>query len=417
VEVFQTFTKRSEQRMAKDRINRDELADKLVERAAEAEDPLRTMAELITGFLMEAEVATKVGAEAHERSEQRITHRNGYRDRRWDTRLGTLQLQVPKVREGGYVPSFIEHRKRSEQALISVIQEAVVKGVSTRKIEAVLEELGIAGVSAGQVSQLCAALDEKVRKFREGPLGEVRYVWVDALYEKVRVDDRVESMAVVIATGANLQGRREVLGFDVIAAESEEGWAEFFKGLKERGLRGVKLVISDAHTGLKAAVRKVLKVEWQRCKVHFYRNILVHVPKRSQAEVSEAMKAVFVQRDEKSAKTKAADLARQFQARFAKAMEIFEAGIEDVLSYLHYPQPHRVRISSTNPLERLNLEIRRRTRVVGIFPNTAACLRLIGMLLVEKNDDWLTDDKAYLTFDDAPVEESAAKVVSMVAGQ
>ncbi|MFZ1014245.1 MAG: IS256 family transposase [Terracidiphilus sp.] len=403
--------------MAKDRINRDELADKLVERAAEAEDPLRTMAELITGFLMEAEVANQVGAEAHERTEQRTTHRNGYRDRRWDTRLGTMQLQVPKVREGGYVPSFIEHRKRSEQALISVIQEAVVKGVSTRKIEAVLEELGIAGVSAGQVSQLCAALDEKVRKFREGPLGEIRYVWVDALYEKVRVDDRVESMAVVIATGANLQGRREVLGFDVIAAESEEGWAEFFKGLKERGLHGVKLVISDAHTGLKNAVRKVLKVEWQRCKVHFYRNVLVHVPKRSQGEVSEAMKAVFVQRDEKSAKTKAADLVRQFQSRFAKAMEIFEAGIDDVLSYLHYPQPHRVRISSTNPLERLNLEIRRRTRVVGIFPNPAACLRLIGMLLVEKNDDWLTDDKAYLTFDDAPVEESAAKVVSMAASQ
>lgn len=403
--------------MAKDRINRDELADKLVERAAEAEDPLRTMAELITGFLMEAEVASKVGAEAHERSEQRTTHRNGYRDRRWDTRLGTLQLQVPKVREGGYVPSFIEHRKRSEQALISVIQEAVVKGVSTRKIEAVLEELGIAGVSAGQVSQLCAALDEKVRKFREGPLGEIRYVWMDALYEKVRVDDRVESMAVVIATGVNLQGRREVLGFDVIAAESEEGWAEFMKGLKERGLRGVKLVISDAHTGLKAAVRKVLKVEWQRCKVHFYRNVLVHVPKRSQAEVSEAMKAVFVQRDEKSAQTKASDLVRQFQARFAKAMEIFEAGIDDVLSYLHYPQSHRVRISSTNPLERLNLEIRRRTRVVGIFPHPAACLRLIGMLLVEKNDDWLTDDKAYLSFDDAPVEESAAKIVSMAAGQ
>jgi putative transposase len=403
--------------MAKDRINRDELADKLVERAAEAEDPLRTMAELITGFLMEAEVTAKVGAEVHERSEQRITQRNGYRDRRWDTRLGTLQLQVPKVREGGYVPSFIEHRKRSEQALISVIQEAVVKGVSTRKIEAVLEEFGIAGVSAGQVSQLCTALDEKVRKFREGPLGEIRYVWVDALYEKVRVDDRVESMAVVIATGANLQGRREVLGFDVIAAETEEGWAEFLKSLKERGLRGVKLVISDAHTGLKAAVRKVLKVEWQRCKVHFYRNVLVHVPKRSQAEVSEAMKAVFVQRDEKSAKTKAADLVRQFQTRFAKAMEIFEAGIDDVLSYLHYPQPHRVRISSTNPLERLNLEIRRRTRVVGIFPNPAACLRLIGMLLVEKNDDWLTDDKAYLSFDDAPVEESASKVVSMAAGQ
>jgi len=403
--------------MAKDRIERDELASKLFEEAAGAEDPLRKIAEMVTGFLMEAEVTAKVGAEPHERSEERATHRNGYRPRRWDTRLGTLELQVPKIREGGYVPSFIEHRKRSEQALISVIQEAVVKGVSTRKIESVLEEFGIAGVSAGQVSQLCAALDEKVRKFREGPLGEIRYVWVDALYEKVRVDERIESMAVVIATGVNLQGRREVVGFDVIAAETEEGWTEFFKSLKERGLHGVKLVISDAHTGLKNAVRKVLKTEWQRCKVHFYRNVLVHVPKRSQAEVSEAMKAVFVQRDKKSAESKAADLVRQFQTRFAKAMEIFESGIDDVLSYLHYPQPHRVRISSTNPLERLNLEIRRRTRVVGIFPNTAACLRLIGMLLVEKNDDWLTDDKAYLTFDDAPAEDSATKVVSMAAGQ
>src|SRR6476620_3243443 len=238
--------------MAKDRIERNELADKLVEKASAAEDPLRAMAELIADFVMEAEVAQKVGAEPHERSSERTGYRNGYRDRRWDTRLGTLQLQVPKVREGGYVPSFIEHRKRSEQALISVIQEAVVKGVSTRKIEAVLEELGIAGVSAGQVSQLCAALDEKVRQFRGRPLGESRYVWVDALYEKVRTDNRVESMAVVIATGVNPQGQREVLGFDVIAAETEEGWAAFFKTLKERGLTGVKLVISDAHTGLKA---------------------------------------------------------------------------------------------------------------------------------------------------------------------
>ena len=401
--------------MAKDRIERDELAGKLFEEAALAEDPLRKIAEMVTSFLMETEVAEKVGAEAHERSEARTTHRNGYRPRRWDTRLGTLNLEVPKVREGGYVPSFIEHRKRSEQALISVIQEAVVKGVSTRKIESVLEELGIAGVSAGQVSQLCATLDEKVRKFREAPLGEIRYVWVDALYEKVRVDERVESMAVVIATGVNLEGRREVLGFDVIAAETEEGWTEFFKTLKDRGLRGVKLVVSDAHTGLKNAVRKVLKVEWQRCKVHFYRNVLAQVPKRSQSEVSEAMKAVFVQRDKKSAETKAADLVRQFQTRFQKAMEIFEAGIDDVLSYLHYPSAHRTRISSTNPLERLNLEIRRRTRVVGIFPNSHACLRLIGMLLVEKNDDWLTDDKAYLTFDDAPAEEN--KLVALAANK
>jgi putative transposase len=403
--------------MAKDRIDRDELASKLVETASAADDPLRAMAEMVTDFLMEAEVTAKVGAEPHERSADRTTYRNGHRERRWDTRLGTLTLNVPKLREGGYVPSFIEHRKRSEQALISVIQEAVVKGVSTRKIESVLEQFGIAGVSAGQVSQLCATLDEKVRQFRERPLAEHRYVWVDALYEKVRVDDRVESMAVVIATGVNREGRREVLGLDVLPAESEEGWAGFFKSLKERGLGGVKLVISDAHKGLIGAVRKVLKAEWQHCKVHFYRNVLVHVPKRSQAEVSEAMKAVFVQRDEMSAKAKAAELVEQFQTRFPKAMEIFEAGIEDVLSYLHYPLPHRVRISSTNPLERLNLEIRRRTRVVGIFPHAGACLRLIGMLLVEKHEDWLTDEKAYLTFDDSPADETAGKVLPMAVGQ
>ncbi len=403
--------------MAKDRIDRDELADKLVEAAGNAEDPIRAMAEMITDFVMEAEVSAKIGAEPHQRSEERTGYRNGHRERRWDTRLGSLTLQVPKVREGGYVPSFIEHRKRSEQALVSVIQEAVVQGVSTRKIENVLAEFGIAGVSAGQVSQLCAGLDEKVQQFGERRLGESRYVWVDAVYEKVREDERVESMAVVIATGVNPQGRREVLGLDVIPTETEEGWAQFFKGLRERGLSGVKLVISDAHGGLKNAVRKVLKAEWQRCKVHFYRNVLVQVPKRSQAEVSEAMKAVFVQRDEKSAKAKAAEVVRQFQNRYVKAMEIFEAGIDDVLSYLHYPAPHRVRVSSTNPIERLNLEIRRRTRVIGIFPHRGACLRLIGMLLVEMHEDWLTDDKAYLTFDDAPVEETTAKVVTMAAGQ
>ena len=403
--------------MAKDRIDRTELADKLVEEVKEAEDPIRAMAQLMADFLMESEVTAKVGAEPHERSAERTTYRNGYRPRRWDPRVGTLELQVPKVREGGYVPSFIERRKRSEQALISVIQEAVVRGVSTRKIEAVLGELGIAGVSAGQASQLCAALDEKVRQFAERRLGECRYLWVDAIYEKVREDERVESMAVVIATGVNPQGRREVVGFDVIPAESEEGWTQFFKELKERGLHGVRLVVCDAHGGLKNAVKKVLKAEWQRCKVHFYRNVLVQVPRRSQAEVAEAREAVFVQRDEKSAKAKAADLVRQLQSRFAKAMEIFEAGIDDVLSYLHYPAPHRTRISSTNPLERLNREIRRRTRVVGIFPHRGACLRLIGTLLIETHEDWLTDDKAYLTFDDAPAEEPAAKVVAMAAGQ
>jgi putative transposase len=403
--------------MAKDRIDRDELANKLVEAAGSAEDPIRAMAEMITDFVMETEVSAKIGAEPHQRSEERTGYRNGHRERRWDTRLGSLKLQVPKVREGGYVPSFIEHRKRSEQALVSVIQEAVVQGVSTRKIENVLAELGIAGVSAAQVSQLCTTLDEKVRQFRERRLGESRYVWVDAVYEKVREDERVESMAVVIATGVNPQGRREVLGLDVIPTETEEGWTQFFRTLKERGLSGVQVVISDAHGGLKNALRKVLKAEWQRCKVHFYRNVLVHVSKRSQAEVSEAMKAVFVQRDEKSAKVKAAEVVRQFQHRYAKAMEIFEAGVDDVLSYLHYPAAHRVRISSTNPIERLNLEIRRRTRVVGIFPHRGACLRLIGMLLVEIHEDWLTDDKAYLTFDDAPVEEPAAKLVTMAAGQ
>ena len=402
--------------MAKDRIERDELASKLMETITSGGDPLRAMAEMFTQFVMEAEVSQKVGAEPHERSDERVTHRNGYRERRWDTRVGTLNLQVPKLREGGYVPSFIEHRKRSEQALVSVIHEAVVKGVSTRKIEGLLGELGVSGISAGQVSQLCGDLDGVVSEFRERRLGSSRYVWLDAIYEKVRVDKRVESMAVVVAIGINQEGRREVLGFDVIPTESEEGWTQFLKSLKERGLTGVELVISDAHTGLKAAARKILKAEWQRCKVHFYRNVLVHVSKRSQAEVSEAIKGVLVQRDEKSAKEKAAELVRQFQTRFGKAMEIFEAGIEDVLSFLHYPQHHRTRISSTNPIERLNLEIRRRTRVVGIFPHSGSCIRLIGMLLLEKHEDWMTDDKAYLTFETTAAEEPG-KLLAIAAGQ
>jgi len=252
----------------------------------------------------------------------------------------------------------------------------------------------------------------------EDPLRSMAEMITDFLMEaEVTADERVESMAVVIATGVNLQGRREVLGFDVLPTESEEGWTQFLKTLQERGLHGVRLAVSDAHAGLKAAVRKVLKAEWQRCKVHFYRNVLVDVTKRSQAEVSEAMKAVFVQRDEASAKQKAEEVIEKFRARFARAMEVFEAGIDNVLSYLHYPAPHRTRVSSTNPPERLNKEIRRRTRVVGIFPHTGACLRLIGMLLVEKHEDWLTDEKAYLTFDDAPAEEPAPKLVSMAASQ
>lgn len=403
--------------MAKDRIDRSELGDKilaLTQNTPDGQDPLREIGEMVLNFISEAEAAAQVGAEPYERTDERATHRNGYRDRRYDTRLGTLRLRIPKLREGGFVPSFIEHRKRSEQALVSVIQEAVVQGVSTRKIETVLESFGIAGVSAGQVSQLCAGLDEKVRAFRERPLGEIRYLWIDAIYEKVRVDDRVESMACVIAIGIGPSNRREVLGFDLIPTESEEGWMQFLKSLKERGLRGVVLVISDAHSGLKAAVRKVFKAEWQRCKVHFYRNVLVHVTKKAQSEVSEAMKAVFVQRDSASARAKAEELVQRFRSRFSKAMEVFEAGVDDVLSYLHYPAPHRTRISSTNPLERVNLEIRRRTRVVGIFPHRGASIRLIGMLLLEIHEDWLTDDKAYLAFDLAPEEEPmAGKIVAM----
>jgi len=233
----------------------------------------------------------------------------------------------------------------------------------------------------------------------------------------VREDERVESMAVVIATGVNLQGRREVLGLDVIPTESEEGWTQFFQGLRESGLAGVRLVVSDAHGGLKAAVRKVLKAGWQRCKVHFCRNVLVHVAKRSQAEVSEAMKAVFVQRDEKSAKAKAAEVVRQFQSQFPEAMEVFEPGIDDAPSDLHRPPSHRTRLCSNHPIERLNQEIRRRTRVAGIFPHRGACLRLIGMLLVEMHVDRLTGDKACLTFDGAPAEDSSTRLVSTAAGQ
>ena len=402
--------------MAKDRIDRNALAEKLWGAAVSEQDPLKAIAEHVAQFLMEADVEAKVGAKPHERSEERTTYRNGYRERRWDTRLGSLRLSVPKVREGGYVPIFLERRRRSEQALISVVQEAVVHGVSTRKVEAVLEAFGVESMSAGQVSQLCAELDQKVEEFRKRPLGEFRYVWLDALYEKVREDHRVESMAVLVATGVNGEGRREVLGLEVATGESTESWEEFLKGLVNRGLRGVRLAISDAHKGLKAAIRKLLGAEWQRCKVHFFRNVLGQVPKRSQAEVSEAMKAVFVQRDEESAKAKAEEVLKRFRRRFPKAMEVFEQGSEDVLSYLHYPASHRVRISSTNPLERLNLEIRRRTRVVGIYPNRGAYLRLVGMILLEQNEDWITD-KLYLSFEPEVQEEQVAAVLPMAAGK
>jgi len=233
----------------------------------------------------------------------------------------------------------------------------------------------------------------------------------------VREDERVESMAVVIATGVNLQGRREVLGLDVIPTESEEGWTQFLQGLRERGLAGVRRVVSDAHGGLKAAVRKVLKAGWQRCKVHFCRNVLVHVAKRIQAGVSEAMKAVFVQRDEKSAKAKEAEVVRQFQSRLPQAKEVFEAGIDDALSDLHCPPSNWTRLSSNHPIERLNQDIRRRTRVAGIFPHRGACLRKTAMLLVEMQEDWLTGDKACLTSDGAPAEDSSSRLVSMAAGQ
>jgi transposase-like protein len=341
--------------------------------------------------LMEAEVSAQIGAERYERADERATYRNGYRARPWDTRVGTLELAIPKLRAGSYFPRWLEPRRRAEQALVAIVAEAYVQGVSTRKVEALVQALGIAALSKSEVSRLCGALDEQAEAFRARRLdAEYPYLWLDARYEHVREDGRVVSEAVVVAYGVRADGVREVLGLDIGLSEDVALWRAFLQGLVARGLRGVQLVTSDAQPGLKQAIKEVfVGASWQRCRVHFLRNVLARVPKSAQAMVAAAVRSIFEQPDRRAAREQLARVAATLRARFPTVVELLGEAEEEILTCYSFPLEHRRQVYSTNPLERLNKELKRRSAVVGIFPNRAAVLRLFGALLAEQNDEWL----------------------------
>jgi putative transposase len=352
-------------------------------------DFLRSLVETVLTDLMECEVSNKIGAELHERSGERQTHRNGYRDRMLHSRLGSLQLRVPKLREGTYFPSFLEPRRLAEQALAAVVQEAWINGVSTRKVDDLVQALGMTGISKSQVSELCKGIDERVESFLNRPIeGEWPYLWLDATYLKVRKGGRVVSVATIVACAVNQDGRREILGLGIGESEAKEFWIEFLRSLRQRGLTGVKLVISDAHEGLKAAISQVFSATWQRCRVHFMRNVLVCVPKSHQALVGTLIRQVFVQPDAQSAHDAWRQVADKLRPKFGKAAGLMDDAEHDVLAHLDFPAVHRAKLHSTNTLERLNKEIKRRGNVVGIFPNEASIRRLIGAVLMEQNEEW-----------------------------
>ena len=356
---------------------------------AGGDDFLKSLAERVLEQLMEFEVTNRIGADKHERAEGRATYRNGYRERPLHTRLGTLDLRVPKLRQGTYFPAFLEPRRLTEQALTAVIQEAWIGGVSTRKVDDLVQALGMTGISKSQVSALCRDIDERVDSFLNRPLeGEWPYLWLDATYLKVRQCGRVVSIAAIIACGVNQDGRREILGLGLGESEAQVFWVEFLRSLRQRGLSGVQLVISDAHEGLKAAIAQVFSASWQRCRVHFMRNLLATVPKAHQAMVGTLVRQVFVQPDVASAQEAWRRVADELRTRFPKAAALMDQAEADVLAHLHFPLAHRVKLHSTNTLERLNKEVKRRANVVGIFPNVASIRRLIGAVLMEQNEEW-----------------------------
>ena len=380
--------------MTQDRMQLSELLEK-----AGGGDFVREMIGFVAQRLMELEVDTRCGAGHGERSEGRTNSRNGYRDRDWDTRAGTVALRIPKLRSGSYCPPFLEPRRTAEKALAAVIQEAYVQGISTRSVDDLVQAMGMSGISKSQVSRLCAEIDERVQTFLQRPIeGDWPYLWIDATYLKVRQAGRIVSVAAIIAVGANTDGRREVLGMQVGASEAEPFWTDFLRSLTRRGLRGVKLVISDAHEGLKAAVCKVISASWQRCRVHFMRNVLVHAPAGQRRMVSALIGTIFAQEAESAARDQWRAVADQLRSRFPKIATLMDNCEDEVLAHLSFPKEHRTKIHSTNPLERLNGEIKRRTEVVGIFPNEAAIYRLVGALLLEQNDEWALQ-RRYMTLE------------------
>jgi transposase-like protein len=361
----------------------------LLEKAGDG-DFLRAVAEAVLQLLMEADVEGLIGAARHERTAERQTYRNGYRERALDTRLGTLQLRIPKLRAGpSYFPPFLEPRKTSEKALVAVIQEAWIGGVSTRRVDELAQAMGLAGLDKSRVSRLCKEIDERVTAFLDRPLaGEWPYLWLDATYLKVREGGRIVSVAAIIAVAVDAEGRREIVGLHLGPSEAETFWTTFLKGLLRRGLRGVKLVVSDAHEGLKGAIRRVLGATWQRCRVHWMRAALAHVPKGQQSVVAAALRQAFLQADQASARQVWRQVADQLRPRWPRLAALMDESEHDVLAYMGFPAQHRAKLHSTNPLERLNKEVKRRADVVGIFPGEASIVRLIGAVLLEANDEW-----------------------------
>ncbi len=353
-------------------------------------DFLRAVAEAVLQILMEADVEGVIGAGRHERSAERLNYRNGYRERSLDTRLGSLQLRIPKLRQGSYFPPFLEPRKTAEKALVTVIQEAWIGGVSTRRVDELVQAMGLSGISKNQVSKLCKDIDERVNAFLDRPIdGEWPYLWLDATYLKVRDGGRIVSVAAIIAVAVTTEGRREIIGLGIGPSEAEPFWSAFLKGLVKRGLKGIKLVISDAHDGLRHAITRVLGATWQRCRVHWMRNALAHVPKGQHTMVAAAIRQAFLQADAEAAHQTWRHVADQLRPRWPKLAALMDDSEHDVLAYITFPAQHRTKLHSTNPLERLNKEVKRRADVVGIFPNEASITRLIGAVLLEQNDEWL----------------------------
>ncbi len=377
------------------RITAQELVGKLM--SAEHADLLREAVAWLCAELMEAEVAAQIGAAHGERNPKRTTNRNGYRSRGFDTRVGEIELAIPKLRSGTYFPSFLEPRTRAEQALVAVVQEAYVNGVSTRKVDRLVQQLGLAGMSKSTVSRLCQGLDEQVRAFRERPLeGRYPYLWLDAKVERVREPGGVRHKCLVIAYGVHESGRREVIGLDVGEAETEAFWREFLRGLRSRGLTGVRLCVSDAHSGLKNAIAAVLGCPWQRCTVHFLRDMLGHCSRAQQPMIATAIRQVFNAASGAEARERLGEVATRLQPHSPKVAELLLGAEEDLLGFYALPKEHWSKLRSTNPLERVNREIGRRSDVVGIFPNDAALVRLAGALLIEQCDEWLVS-RRYLS--------------------
>ena len=379
----------------------DEMMDlqALLEKAPDA-DFLREMIGFTVKRLMELEVGAITGAAWGEKSGARLVQRNGYRDRDWETRAGTIALRIPKLRKGSYFPGFLDPRRAAEKAMTAVIQEAYIQGISTRAVDNLVRALGMAGVSKSQVSRLCAEIDERVQAFLNRPLeGPYRYVWIDATYLKVHRNGRVVSVAAIFAIGVNRQGRREVLGLDVGPSEAETFWTEFLRKLVRRGLSGVELVVSDAHEGIKAAVSRVLSTSWQHCRVHFLRNMQAHASKSGRRLISAFIGTAFAQETPQAAHREWRRVSDRLREKLPKLSQRMDEAEMDVLAYKRFPAAHWPKISSTNPIERPNAEIKRRTDVVGVFPNEAAILRLVGAVLMELHNDWAAQGRCYMTLE------------------